>query len=208
MPLDFGRMGSIGCVVERRKRAANRSLAHEPSFMVAAPDGPAPLAKEPTMTDTNIENATNTAGATTRASKGTRKPRAKSVKAVISGTRGSISLVNSDGDAGPAKAQTVGAGGSRASAGRNAGNRKRGASSSNAPEPTAEVSKSEQILKLLRRKRGAGIAELQEASGWQAHSVRGFLTGHVKKKLGLEVISEAGKDGIRRYRVDAASQSE
>lgn len=62
--------------------------------------------------------------------------------------------------------------------------------------------KTETALKALRRKRGASIAELQEMTGWQAHSVRGFLSGAVKKKLGLHVASEVGKDGVRRYRID------
>jgi hypothetical protein len=40
-----------------------------------------------------------------------------------------------------------------------------------------------------------------EATGWQAHSVRGFLSAVVKKKHGLTLISEFGKDGARRYRI-------
>jgi hypothetical protein len=65
-------------------------------------------------------------------------------------------------------------------------------------------SKTEQALKLLRRKRGATIAELQAATGWQAHSVRGSLSGTVKKKLGLKLSSERGSDQVRRYTVAKA----
>jgi hypothetical protein len=65
-------------------------------------------------------------------------------------------------------------------------------------------SKTEHALKLLRRKRGASIAELQAATGWQAHSVRGFLSATVKKKLGLKLSSERGADQVRRYAVAKA----
>lgn len=58
------------------------------------------------------------------------------------------------------------------------------------------------VLKLLRSKKGVSIAQLTAATGWQAHSVRGFLSGTVKKKLGLVVVSEVGKDDVRRYRLD------
>jgi len=45
------------------------------------------------------------------------------------------------------------------------------------------------------------LGELQEASGWQAHSVRGFLSGIVGRKLGLKVRSTKAKSGERRYTV-------
>jgi hypothetical protein len=63
----------------------------------------------------------------------------------------------------------------------------------------ASTSKSDQVLLLLRRKGGASIAELQKQTGWQPHSVRGFLSGTVKKKLGLELLSERTEKGERRY---------
>lgn len=63
------------------------------------------------------------------------------------------------------------------------------------------VNKTEIVLKKLRAPRGATAAALMEATGWQAHSVRGFLSGTVRKKLGLTVLSEVGKDGARRYRI-------
>ena len=40
-----------------------------------------------------------------------------------------------------------------------------------------------------------------KATGWQPHSVRGFLSGTVGKKLGLTVISEKGEDGERSYSI-------
>ena len=69
------------------------------------------------------------------------------------------------------------------------------------------VSKTEAALKLLRRKTGASLAELQEATGWQAHSVRGFLSGTVRKKLALPLSSEVNKQGVRRYRIGADAKA-
>ena len=73
------------------------------------------------------------------------------------------------------------------------------------PEITVTaISKSETIRGLLGRKGGASIAELSEATGWQTHSVRGFLSGTLRKKLGLTLIS-AKEDGGRRYRLEPGS---
>ena len=65
------------------------------------------------------------------------------------------------------------------------------------------VTKSEQISALLRRTKGASIHELMNATGWQHHSVRGFLSGTLVKQKGLKIASEK-TDGERRYRVIAA----
>ena len=65
----------------------------------------------------------------------------------------------------------------------------------------ANESKSDLVLKKLRTPKGATVAQLIEATGWQAHTVRGFLSGTVRKKLGLTLTSDVGKDGVRRYRV-------
>ena len=65
----------------------------------------------------------------------------------------------------------------------------------------APTTKTEQVLGLLRRARGASISDLTSATGWQAHSVRGFLSGTIKKKMGLAVVSEKDGKGIRRYRI-------
>ena len=65
-----------------------------------------------------------------------------------------------------------------------------------------EGSKTEAVLELLRRKNGASLKEIMKATGWLAHSVRGFLSGTVGKKMGLEVISMA-EDGERTYRINS-----
>ena len=72
---------------------------------------------------------------------------------------------------------------------------------------TAPTTKAELILSLLRRPKGASISDLSKATGWQAHSVRGFLSGTLKKKMGLAVVSEKDTKGVRRYRIakDAAA---
>lgn len=54
------------------------------------------------------------------------------------------------------------------------------------------------VLTMLRRAKGASIPEIVEATGWQAHSVRGFFAGALKKRLKIDVISEK-VDGERRY---------
>ena len=66
---------------------------------------------------------------------------------------------------------------------------------------TGKQTKQQTCLYLLRRAEGATIEELQAATGWQQHSVRGFLAGAVKKKLGLTLLSEKPDVGARRYRI-------
>ena len=66
-----------------------------------------------------------------------------------------------------------------------------------------EGSKAATVLDLLRRPDGTTLAELLKATGWQAHSVRGFLSGTVRKKLGLSINSTKTDGGGRAYSVKA-----
>lgn len=63
------------------------------------------------------------------------------------------------------------------------------------------VTKQERVLTLLSRSSGASIEEMMQATNWQQHSVRGFLAGTVKNKLGFELSSEKDEGDVRRYRI-------
>ena len=60
------------------------------------------------------------------------------------------------------------------------------------------------IVAMLRSPGGATIASIMTATEWQQHSVRGFLAGVVRKKLGLNLISEVTDKG-RVYRISSAA---
>jgi hypothetical protein len=68
-------------------------------------------------------------------------------------------------------------------------------------EGAREGSKTATVLALIQRAKGAPLAEIMEATGWQAHSVRGFISGALGKKMGLKVESAKRDDGQRVYSV-------
>jgi hypothetical protein len=98
---------------------------------------------------------------------------------------------------------------SKGKSGKKASKAEKGAKKPKAAKPAKgadgarEGSKAAKVLDLLKRPNGATLAELMKATGWQAHSVRGFLSGTVRKKLGLSVESRKAEDGSRRYSVKA-----
>ena len=68
--------------------------------------------------------------------------------------------------------------------------------------PTArDGSKKAIVLDMLRRADGASLKDIMDATVWQAHSVRGFISGSLGKKMGLTVESFKRPDGVRAYRI-------
>jgi len=68
-------------------------------------------------------------------------------------------------------------------------------------KPAREGSKKAIVLELLRRPEGATLQEIMAATQWQAHSVRGFLSGALGKKMGITVESLKPAEGVRAYRI-------
>ncbi len=72
------------------------------------------------------------------------------------------------------------------------------------PAKTARAeSKQARLIEMLKRPKGASIAEIAEAFDWQPHTVRGAIAGALKKKLGLDVTSEKTEGRGRVYRLAA-----
>ena len=71
---------------------------------------------------------------------------------------------------------------------------------------TRPDSKHARILAMLRTPAGATVAAIMTATEWQQHSVRGFLAGVVRKKLGLNLVSESTDKG-RVYRIKESKAS-
>jgi len=66
---------------------------------------------------------------------------------------------------------------------------------------TRENSKQAKVIQMLQRPEGATIPQIMSATGWQAHSARGFFAGAVKKKLGLNLTSEKVEGSERVYNI-------
>jgi hypothetical protein len=68
-------------------------------------------------------------------------------------------------------------------------------------------SKQDQVIQMLRRRSGVSINDIIAKTGWQPHSVRGFFSGLVRKKLKLPLVSDIGKDGVRRYHIASVASA-
>jgi FtsZ-interacting cell division protein ZipA len=69
------------------------------------------------------------------------------------------------------------------------------------PVDARQCSKTAAVLALVQRTKGATLSEIMEATTWQAHSVRGFISGTLGKKMGLTVTSTKRADGARVYSI-------
>ena len=63
------------------------------------------------------------------------------------------------------------------------------------------ASKQEKIISLLKRPKGASLADIGKATDWQEHSIRGFMSGTLKKRLNLSIESDKDSRGVRKYRI-------
>jgi len=96
----------------------------------------------------------------------------------------------------PAKAKAT----RKATPAANAPKAKKAAQAKGAPGPR-EGSKTELVIGLLKRKGGATLAEVMEATGWLSHTTRAFVSATLGKKLGLAVESTKSDKGERTYRI-------
>lgn len=74
-----------------------------------------------------------------------------------------------------------------------------------APVANAEgSSKQSQLIALLRNAAGASMTDMMTLTGWQSHTVRGMLSGSLRKRLGLDVQCQR-VDGVHLYRIVEAA---
>jgi hypothetical protein len=106
-------------------------------------------------------------------------------------TRTTAPVAATKANAAPAKAKST----------RKARKEKRAPKGQHRPTTPRDGSKKAEVLALLQRIKGATLVELMNATAWQAHSVRGFLSGSLGKKMGLQIESTKREDGERVYRL-------
>ena len=75
------------------------------------------------------------------------------------------------------------------------------------PHPPAPTSKQGQLIAQLSTAAGATIAELIALTGWQAHTLRGTISGALLKRLGLHVIRDKPAGGQSRYRIKTSASA-
>jgi len=68
-------------------------------------------------------------------------------------------------------------------------------------DATPRESKKATVIEMMRRKEGATLAEIAKATNWLNHSIRGFISGSLTKKMGLKVESTKNDAGDRTYRI-------
>jgi hypothetical protein len=73
------------------------------------------------------------------------------------------------------------------------------------PPPAPTGSKQSQLIAMLRSPAGGTLEQLTQLTGWQAHSVRGVISGALRKRLQLTVVCAAGSAGTRVYRIVEAA---
>ena len=78
---------------------------------------------------------------------------------------------------------------------------RKGATAENGAPAARDVSKKAIVLDMLKRPAGATLADIMAATDWQKHSVRGFISGALGKKMGLIVESTKTESGDRVYRI-------
>ena len=104
-----------------------------------------------------------------------------------------------NGDDANVGAQSPDVAASAEEASKNATGQKKAPTGEPKPKATREGSKTTTILTLIKREGGVTLKEIMEATGWQAHSVRGFISGTLGKKMGLTVGSAKSEKGERTY---------
>jgi hypothetical protein len=77
----------------------------------------------------------------------------------------------------------------------------KGATTKDAAPTTREGSKKAIVLGMLKRPEGATLPDIMSATAWRPHSVRGFISGALRKKMGLKVESAKREDGQRTYKL-------